>query len=71
MTEAREIDLIREMAVLKLEAGDVLVVTCDRDLPHEAMERVESWVSAKVGGHPVLVLAGGLKLGALRAAPPA
>src|SRR4051812_32747439 len=57
-----------QLAVLKVEPGDRLVVTSDRPLASDVKDNLCSRLSAWAAGVPVVILDAGLKLGALRIA---
>ena len=63
-----EIDVVGGMTRLQLQPGDLLVVTSDRTLSVEGCASLRRHVQAAFGREvPVLVLDGGIKVGAVNA----
>lgn len=52
-----------EMHKLRLNPGDVLVLSCDHMLSDLVAGRIRTIIQEKFPGHEILVLSGGMKLG--------
>jgi len=59
------IEIDGRIEVVKLEPGDVLVITTERGLSACQHQRLTEYVQAKLS-HPVLILDGGMKLMAVK-----
>ena len=66
MSDESEIRFVGEMHRLDLRPGDKLVLTTEVHLTGQQCENLQKHLESKFEGHEVIVLSGGLKLGAIR-----
>jgi hypothetical protein len=65
MTDNSEIRFLGDMQRLEMKPGDVLVLTLEQSISADVAERLRAMVAGSLSGAKVLVLADGIKLGAV------
>jgi hypothetical protein len=61
---------VQRIEHLRLEPGDILIMTSDRALSHDTVARLRSSVEELLPGNKVLVIGDGLGMKVLRGAKP-
>lgn len=67
---AEALQIIGEIGHVRLEPGDVLLITCPRAITSEMHARIRQAVEAVFAGHRCLVVDNGMKIEVAREAPP-
>lgn len=65
MDEEREIRFLGDVQRLRLEPGDIIVITSPSDLSAFEVQRIAEKVGKALPGHQVIVMGGGAKIAAL------
>ncbi|PWJ93591.1 hypothetical protein C8D77_101270 [Mesorhizobium loti] len=64
------LQIIGEIGHVRLEPGDVLIVTCPHAITREAHARIQQTVASIFAGHKVIVVDSGVRIEVAREAPP-